>query len=117
VIRFADAQLGGISADVQSPGAGAIYHIASSDDRVWVAGRDSGTIWEFARSGDLLAEHELPAVVIPGEDIFCPRGADCEDVVVSRTRVEGLAVAPDGTLYFSDGTKNRIGVIRPTGSD
>lgn len=114
VLRFTDKSLQVAQKETTVAGSGAIYRVAASDDRVWIAGRDAGVILEFTRSGDLIAEHALPSEVIPGESISCPWGIECEDVVISRTRVEGLAVAPDGTLYFSDGNHNRIGVLHPT---
>jgi hypothetical protein len=37
---------------------------------------------------------------------------NCPSVREIRTAVRGLAVAPNGYVYFADATRNRIGVIR-----
>ncbi|MEX1196091.1 MAG: hypothetical protein WED85_13645 [Dehalococcoidia bacterium] len=118
LIQFIDPTTDDIRREVQAERGDAIYRIVASNDRVWVAGRDSGMILELTLTGESLSQRELPADVVKGESISCPIEVECnEDIVISRTRVEGLAVAPDGTLYFSDGTKNRIGVIQPTALD
>lgn len=78
---------------------------------LWFAGRDVGTVARTGPDGGSVAVFQLPSYVIPAAVISCPVGAPCHDVI-STTRVDGLAVAPNGDLYFSDGTLNRIGVIR-----
>ncbi len=77
----------------------------------WFAGRDVGTIGRLDPGSASASIYQLPAYVVPGSRIFCPPPGPCQDVV-SRTRVDGLAVAPNGDLYFADATRNRIGLIR-----
>jgi streptogramin lyase len=79
--------------------------------RIWFAGRDLGTVGRFDAADGSTTLYHLPSYVILGSEIYCPAPGPCKDWV-SRTRVDGLAVAPNGDLYFADATLNRIGLIR-----
>ena len=41
----------------------------------------------------------------------CLVPASCKNTIM-QTTVGGIAVAPNGDVYFSDSTMNRIGVIK-----
>jgi streptogramin lyase len=73
----------------------------------WIVGEGSKSIFRVLDSA--IREYNLP--VYAGIELRCPPPpVDCPDGDL-RTTVRGLAVAPNGDLYFSDATMNRIGVI------
>jgi DNA-binding CsgD family transcriptional regulator len=53
----------------------------------------------------------LPSYQMATND-SCPRGADCPDTVTVFTHITATAVSPGGDLYFTDATRQRVGVIR-----
>ncbi len=81
----------------------------------WVTGEGSESI--FLVNGGAVREYKLPvygtAAVrcdVDSSATIGPSGrGPCE--VRLKTQVRGLAVAPNGDVYFSDATLNRIGVI------
>ena len=94
-------------------GLGALGHVAVSEaGDVWVVGEGSDAIVHYLPQRGEAVSHRLPEYSAEGLSAIV-RGCwyGCEDVARSTTRVRGLAVAPNGDLYFSDATMNRIGVI------
>jgi hypothetical protein len=58
----------------------------------------------------------LPASIpFPWYLVNCPtpREEGCLPRYPSFTNVDGIAVAPNGDLYFADATFNRIGIVHP----
>jgi len=74
----------------------------------WVTGEGSESI--FLVDGRAVREYELPVYGWVALRCDVDPGEPCPEVRL-KTQVRGLAVAPNGDLYFSDATMNRIGVI------
>ncbi|MDO8617096.1 MAG: hypothetical protein Q7T33_15405 [Dehalococcoidia bacterium] len=111
--------LGSASSVALPPGLaanlGGIRDFAAADANsgaLWLAGRESGTVVRFDPVAGSGRVYQLPSYLIRGSAVPCPPDFPCKDVV-SKTRVNGLAVGPNGNLYFSDNDVGRIGVIRP----
>jgi streptogramin lyase len=80
---------------------------------IWFAAEGNGRVSRLDPSTGAVREYNLP--VYEEAILSCPAPeaeyeADCSAEL--RTRVRGLAITPDGDAYFSDGTMNRIGIIR-----
>lgn len=117
---------GGLAAVTDSAEAEAVFaeaitgffdHMAvdQKSGTVWVAGDGSGAIARFDPSTGSLRSYEMPSyetLRFP----HCPEdfGRECPTSGLVTTRVRGLAVSPDGDVWFSDGTRNRIGFIEGT---
>jgi streptogramin lyase len=89
-------------------------YLAVDMDRgtVWVAGGDGITVLQTSGRTDHYALpkfEKVPPFSIPSAciDLDCPSSSD------ALTSVGGIAVAPDGSLFFSDMSYNRIGVVHP----
>jgi streptogramin lyase len=84
--------------------------IDQASGAAWAAGDGAGTIVRVEAPGAVRA-YELPSYEGP---IYprCAEGVICPDTAVLKTSVGGLAVGEGGDLWFSDQTRNRIGVIR-----
>jgi streptogramin lyase len=77
---------------------------------VWAAG-ESSTLSKWDPRTGQTRTFQLPVYFVPGNVMRCPVGAKCEGATM-YTKVSGIAVAPNGDVYFSDATMNRIGVIK-----
>jgi sugar lactone lactonase YvrE len=84
--------------------------IDANTGNVWVSGREADLIALWDRVSPSVSTFELPLYEVAGHLIFCPVGAECKNVTM-HTAVGALAVAPNGDLYFTDNTMQRIGVI------
>jgi streptogramin lyase len=75
----------------------------------WVASRGTGRIarWESGTTDWRL--YQLP---ITETHLRCFQ-EPCPPPVKMNSQVQALAVGPDGTVYFSDATFNRVGVVKP----
>jgi streptogramin lyase len=88
-----------------------------------VVDRKSGRVWATAEHASAVVRVEpstksVRSYLLPSYEAMvfahCPEGfgAPCPASTVVNTRVRGLSVSPSGDLWFSDGTRNRTGVIR-----
>ncbi len=75
----------------------------------WFTGQGSGSIFRVDTGTGVVREYKLPAY--KGFVPRCPEGVPCPSNGNLATHVRGLAVVPNGDLYFADATLNRIGVI------
>lgn len=93
-------------------GVGLWDHVAASEDGtvLWVAEGASGRIARIDTQRGVVQTYQLPVYETQGP-WNCWPNEPCEAAEPMTTAVRGLAVAPDGDLYFSDATLNRIGVI------
>lgn len=82
--------------------------IDSSTGATWVTGEGSRSVLLISSGAAAIREYRLP--VYEGFVPICGYPCNWPDGEL-RTAVHGLAVAPNGDLYFSDATMNRIGVI------
>lgn len=95
--------------------SGPVGHIAVDprSGAVWATAEYAGSIVRAAPSHGTLRTYRLPGYETM---VFahCPQGlaTSCPASTEVKTRVRGLAAGPGGDLWFSDGTRNRIGVIR-----
>jgi hypothetical protein len=55
--------------------------------------------------------YALPAWEIPRAGTGCPPGTDCSGSFPVHTNISGVAVSPNGDLYFADTSLSRIGLI------
>lgn len=81
--------------------------VDSSTGDLWFAGDGTNSITRLSPDGQMRT-YELPSFVVPGRRLF---GGSGEGETVMNTNVTGIAVSPDGDLYFGSQTLNRIGVI------
>lgn len=88
--------------------------------RIWMAGGGSGIVSVEPSSGRE-EYYGLPSVAetMPFSAVQflipcpTPREDDCWNGRPSFTSVDGIAVGPNGDLYFADATFNRIGIVHP----
>lgn len=83
--------------------------------RIWMAGGGSGIVALDQSTGAveyyaLPSAAESPTAHVP---VGCEDYGGCPPPRPTFTSVDGIAVAPNGDLYFSDGTYNRIGIVHP----
>jgi streptogramin lyase len=77
---------------------------------VWMTGDSRPTIARYEPESGLARAYALPRYTSHIYSRGCTEEL-CPSVGEIRTAVRGLAVAPNGDVYFSDATRNRIGVI------
>jgi len=77
---------------------------------VWMTGDSRPTIARYEPESGLTRAYALPRYTSHIYSRGCTEDL-CPSVGEIRTAVSGLAVAPNGDVYFSDATRNRIGVI------
>jgi streptogramin lyase len=93
--------------------------VGEGGHEAWVAGWGSESILRIGARPATLREYRLPVydaqMIIscppPDPNFPAPSPGWCSMVSRLETQVRGLAVAPDGDVYFSDATLNRIGII------
>lgn len=100
----------------QVPGAaieGRIRVDARSHD-VWISGREADTITQLQTDSMSMTPYKLP--VYEGLNFGCSASAQCDLALrpTVHTGVGAMATAPNGDLYFTDATMQRIGVIHPS---
>jgi len=112
----------GVEGELVAAGLGILDYLAVDPERgvVWVASWGGESVLRVDTLGGTVREYKLPVYdrpVIPNCDIDpenVSSGTEpdpCAAVGRLRTQVRGLAVVPNGDVYFSDATLNRIGVI------
>lgn len=80
---------------------------------VWVSGREAGSVTHWEAPTGLSTTYQLPEYAIDTNAMECPAGGNCGDITM-RTGVGDLAVAPNGDVWFTDVSLERIGVIHPS---
>jgi streptogramin lyase len=81
----------------------------SKSGTLWAAGEGTGNIARVIPASGAVELYALPVYERPL--LSCPPDLPCPPSDAT-TLVGGLAVGPDGTVYFSDLTVGRIGVIK-----
>lgn len=89
--------------------------------RIWAAGGGTGIVSIEPAIGreeyyPLPSSAETPVLGgWIGDALPCPTPdqEDCRRRTPFATSVDGIAVAPNGDLYFADATFNRIGIVHP----
>jgi streptogramin lyase len=87
--------------------------VDDSRRRVWMAGGGGITSLEISSSATEYYDLPVTAGVVPFSiPASCPGGCDFRprDEI---TQVGGIAIAPNGDLFFSDMSFNRIGIVHP----
>jgi hypothetical protein len=112
----AGSRVDSLAADEGVLGRG-LYFLAvdAGGSTVWMAADSSGAIVSLESSSGASARYDLPSwnkttwISVPIACIVQP----CPTPRGSVTRLGDIAVAPNGDLYFSDMSFNRIGVVHP----
>lgn len=83
--------------------------------RIWMAGGGSGIVSVDSSAGGveyypLPSWAETQPFSVP---IHCAERNDCPPPRPAFTHVGGIAVAPNGDVFFSDQSYNRIGIVHP----
>lgn len=81
---------------------------------IWFVGGGSSALFSLDPASGASREFQLP--IYRGGPIHCPppnpgQPNECPNLGELYTTVRGLAVAPNGDVYFSDATMSRIGVV------
>jgi hypothetical protein len=87
--------------------------VDDSRSRVWMAGGAGITSLEISSGATEYYDLPVTAGVVPFSiPASCPGGCDFRprDEI---TQIGGIAIAPNGDLFFSDKSFNRIGIVHP----
>lgn len=98
--------------DTSAISSGIDYLAADEKSGVlWLGSKGFGRVGRVDTASHAVKWYELPGYEVPVSLRDCLPDVPC-DGTAAVTSVNGLAVAPDGALYFSTGIGNRIGIIR-----
>lgn len=84
--------------------------VDNTTTNVWISGQEADRIVAWNRASQSLTTFDLPLYEVVGSALICPVGAECKNATM-HTAVGALAVAPNGDLWFTDNTMQRVGVI------
>jgi sugar lactone lactonase YvrE len=77
---------------------------------LWVASAGRRDISRIDLNTGSVREYDLPVFVTTADS--CPIGIDCNEPMETSSRPNGIALAANGDLYFSDLNFRRVGIVR-----
>lgn len=113
VRAYVDQSLSGaVHTQVTQTADQGIVAVETQTGDLWIAGRFAASVVHWHAGSQSQTAYALPVYLVDASAIRCPPLVECGDSR-SPTMIGDLAVAPNGDVWFTDTTLQRVGVIHP----